>query len=274
MSNVTVSEFKDIVSRVVKHTPVSESYVAIQITTTRTSVEGKKPGVLLSEGVAETICHRDRIPMFEQGASLSQVPNCHVYLLTDSVLKCYRNYGFDSAHEEHAQKASGVTQADLDALESPFTALQNGIQATPVHMDFSSHMLFHPEKGSKEIYPVAIELDYIEANLSNEKYDLEKARQILEAHPDVRLNKDDLGVSIQQIPYYNASSKRSHCLSATFTPTHSVANQLWEVCQKISDEFPSCRFEEAIDVIDALGLIKGGAMRDKYVKRASESLED
>lgn len=273
MSDITVSEFKDIVSRVVKHTPVSENYVAIQITTARTSVEGDEPGVLLSESVVETICHRDRIPMFEQGASLSQVPNCHVYLLTDSVLQCYRNYGFDTAHEEHAQKASGVIQADLDALENPFTALQKGVQATPVRMDFSSHMLFHPEKGLDEIYPVAIYLDYIDANLSNEKYDLEKARKVLEAHPNVRLKKDDLGVSIHQIPYYNASDKKSHYLSATFSPTHEVANQLWAVCQKLDGEFASCRFKEAIDALDALSLIEGGAMHDKYIKQAQTLLE-
>lgn len=272
MENVTVTQHKEVVQRILRHTPVTDNYVAVQIETIRTALSKDDVlGKVLETKTFETICHKDRIPALKKDGVTPKTlgSGCDVVLMTDAVLRCYREYGFDVHYEKHL---CGFTDDDLGALDNPFTALSKGLKVTPVKCDYSSHMLFHPEKD--EIYPVGMHLNYIEARLDNEKYDLPKALKILEGRSDVRIFKESGSKGIDPIPYYNASDERNECIEAFYMPTHEMANQLWKVCKQLDKRFASCRFEEAIDVVDALGLIEGGAMREKYVLRAKKRLEE
>ena len=270
MENVTVTQQKEVVQRIVRHTPVTENYVAVQVEKIRTALKDDVLGKVLEKTTFETICHKKTIPLLKKDGVTAKIPNCDVVLMTDAVLRCYQEHGYDVHYEKDVQESCGLTEDDLDALRSPFTALSKGLKVTPVKCDYSSHMLFHPEKD--EIYPVAIFLNYIEAGLDNKKYDLPKALSILEGRSDVRVLKAN-GKGIDRIPYYNASDDRNECIEAYYMPTHEAANRLWQTSKKIDSEFPSCNFEKAIDVIDALGLIAGGAMKEKYVKLTEKWLE-
>lgn len=93
-----------------------------------------------------------------------------------------------------------------------------------------------------------------------------KVPSILEGRSDIRIIKGTSGKGIDRIPYYNASDECNECITAFYMPTHEMANRLWQVCKKLEQKYPSCRFEQAIDVVNALGLIEGGAMREEFVK--------
>lgn len=264
MENVTTSVHETNTKRVVKSIPVpgTDNFVAVQVDTTVRGLTGPCAGKVLSNSQKEFICHREALAMYEEDPQA--IPNNTVKLMTDSVMRVYREYGFHRADDEKIQARCGVIEDDLAALSLPFTALLDGVEASPVRFDFGAHMLFHPE--SDEIYPVAIYLDYIEFGLDNESYDLKKALAILKARSDVRIEADH-EEEIQSIPYYNASEGRSRFIAAVYSPTPEMANRLWSVCQQFPGQYPSTKFRQAMNLIDALGLIEGGAMKKPALER-------
>lgn len=250
----------------VRHTahyfPLAGNLIALKVDTVVMESESDDDFRVVSENSRQLVCPKEAVEVFLKG--LDYRVEKEIALMTDNLLAIYRREGFVYPSEIFADPETfGATDDDMLAILHPFDAMEKGLELTPVHMDFDGHVLFHPEKD--EIYPCALRLEYIKANFSDEKYNLEKALEHLKKRSDVRILKDEDGKEILPIPYYNASRKKSKYMYVTYMPDHEMANQLWQVCKKLNKKFPTCQFEDAIDVLDALGLIEAGIMTDKYL---------
>jgi len=128
--------------------------------------------------------------------------------------------------------------------------------------DWSSYMIFDLD-GSP--LPCAIYMDYIEAGLSNGRYDLVKAKKILEKRNDID------GLILTDVPYYNCSSGCSKYIRLIWQPSKKDYQKMWEKCLSYKTQWPSTTMAHAIFDLDLLGLRKGGAA---YFDEFYKSKED
>jgi hypothetical protein len=120
-----------------------------------------------------------------------------------------------------------------------------------------AHMIFDI---NMEPLPVAVFCEYIQSNIDNCSYDLQKALKILGARKDVYLVSSN---KVEPIPYYNAEPGRSEYIPFWWRPSVKDYRKMWKLCKKLSKEFPSCEMHQAIFELDLLGLRKGGAAKFK-----------
>lgn len=79
-----------------------------------------------------------------------------------------------------------------------------------IYVQYSTHKFFDIDFNPE---PTIVRGDYIQANLSNEYYDLEKLKQYLDKHPRVIKCSE-----ILDIPYYNSSCECNKYLDVTVLP--------------------------------------------------------
>lgn len=74
----------------------------------------------------------------------------------------------------------------------------------------------------EKLIPLPISLNYIDGNLDNKHYDLDKVLEVIKANPS-RFVTSDGGdanlIKIQNIPYYNADEDRTKFIDCKYLPT-------------------------------------------------------
>ena len=74
----------------------------------------------------------------------------------------------------------------------------------------------------EKLIPLPISLNYIDGNLDNKHYDLDKVLEIIKANPSRFVTSDGGDASlikIQNIPYYNADDDRTKFIDCKYLPT-------------------------------------------------------
>ena len=74
----------------------------------------------------------------------------------------------------------------------------------------------------EKLIPLPISLNYIDGNLDNKHYDLDKVLEIIKANPSrfVTSSGDDASlIKIHNIPYYNADEDRTKYIDCKYLPT-------------------------------------------------------
>ena len=74
----------------------------------------------------------------------------------------------------------------------------------------------------ENLIPLPIGLNYIDGNLNNKHYDLDKVLEIIKANPSRFVTSDGGDASlieIQNIPYYNADKDRTKFINCKYLPT-------------------------------------------------------
>lgn len=137
--------------------------------------------------------------------------------------------------------------------ETPFTDLERD-DLVLVRAEGGGHMVFD-RKG--KALPVARNVDYIDYRMDNEHYDLDKAVQILSKRSDIH------DLRREPIPYYNRDEGRTETLIFTWAPNVRTYRRAWKWCQEQDTEYPSTRFNYAVEKLDLWGLARAGAKKER-----------
>lgn len=259
MSSVIQKKNAQTIDHTVDYIHVTDNLVALRCRSVVSERDGSDNVTVISDKAFEAVYPLDAVDALLKGKNY--IPEKQVELMTNHLLSIYQREGFLHPTEIIAvPKSFKATKEDLLALNSPFEAMKQGLSVTPVHVYYDGHTLFHPEKD--EVYPIGIRLDYIEGHMSNGKYDLDVALKHLKARDDVQVH----GNKIKDIPRYNRSSRHSQFLAVTYMPDHEMANKIWQVSKKLDPKYPTTSYDDAIDVLDAMGLIEAGAMLPSAIK--------
>lgn len=214
--------------------PLPGGFLAFRTVKTTTR-EGVEPSVMVWEGVA------DHEPTPEDPCPHSDgfvlVPQNTLDTLAQ------KGWSYYEDKKEHWVFPSGV-------CETPYSSDLSTLVL--VRVDGGAHMVFDEQD---QPFPVAVFCDYIEWCIDNEHYDLDKAQEVLSKRDDIQ------GLTRKDIPFFNASEKRSKTLEFTWTPSIEAYRQAWKVCQELSTGYPSCRFPQAVGKLDLWGLVKAGAAK-------------
>ena len=104
----------------------------------------------------------------------------------------------------------------------------------------------------EKLIPLPISLNYIDGNLDNKHYDLDKVLEIIKANPSCFVSSDGGDASlikIQNIPYYNADEDRTKFIDCKYLPTDEeykeyVYGKHYFRYEKIADKwFSKCKKE-------------------------------
>lgn len=178
-----------------------------------------------------------------------KIPKCEWVLVPPSLLKEIQRYGYLGNYSE---KRAGVSVWD-NISDTPFTAFTKRENKELIRRDWASNMVFDKDN---EALPMAIDFDYIEAQMHEKSYDLAQAIEILSKREDIK----DLS-GILEIPHYNTERGKRQYINFTWVPSIKDYQCAWELCKKLDKEFPSTVFLYAIFELDLLGLRRGGAAR-------------
>lgn len=159
-------------------------------------------------------------------------------LITDTLLSKFKDKGIGYIENEEW----------LGKTESPYTAYKNKTHTNLVVLDYSSHMYFKPD--FKTPLTQCIYFDYIDANLSNEYYNIKEAFKLLSQRTDIRWTKKE----ILDVPYYNATERSRKYLSFFWTPTQEQYELIWEKCKSYNTTYPSTQKHTAIQDLDLLNI--------------------
>lgn len=254
---ISTMHTQKVVNTAISSIPLEHGLMAVKVEDRTTLKADSGADTVLHETSRELICPEASIEPLSQG----ETPKLEkrILLFTDAVLEVYRRNQF-LYPDDLSEEKYGLSDDDLLAVKQPFSALEKGIEGALVHWYVEGHKLFHPVKD--EVYPTMIHLDYMKGHLSNDKYDLVKALEILSDNPDVEVPSGDhpYDSKIRSIPYYNAEEDRNRYISINYYPDHETANRLWQEAKRINPKYPTTSDAEAIDALDALGLIAGGAL--------------
>lgn len=80
----------------------------------------------------------------------------------------------------------------------------------------------------EKLIPLPITLNYIDGNLDNEYYDLDKVLEIIKANPSrfVTVDGGDASlIKIENIPYYNADDNKTKFIDCKYLPTDEEYNE-------------------------------------------------
>lgn len=184
-----------------------------------------------------------------------------LHLLPSGAQAWFQELGFSEALERAEKERGGwwCSKTPYEDIVLKGVSLDNAL-----YVDGTSHLVFDRQGV---ILPHARKLDYIEAGLHNENYDLEKAAAILSQDSRVKF-LDGWGRPLEAgrspilpIPSYNAEGGRSSYLFVHFMPTQEDAIRMWEAQQSYGTKYPSTEWRRAILDLDILGLVEGGARR-------------
>ncbi len=168
--------------------------------------------------------------------------------LTDEQLEVFRTHFYMDAWEKVGKKTADV-----------FDAATSGV-GTLVELVHDCHMLRNIDG---DVLPVAIHFDYIQSNLSNNRYYMRKTLDHLAARDDI-LWLDGRGregePEILDIPHYNRDRDRDRYLEFMWTPTVEDYRRMWDQCTEyhMASKWPhsaaSTYKYEAIRELDILGI--------------------
>lgn len=209
-------------------------------------------------------------------------------LLASEAIEMMRIDGYHRACD--AITKSEKTGAPLIRKDA-FTALTSG-EATienVVRVDWGNFILFDHEDRP---LPVALTFNYMQGHFDESRYDLRKAAQHLLTRPDVVVFRNPpYGASyderrgrtpvpaasadeaIQPIPYYNATSRRSHQIVFRWMPDAETYRQ---IASNVKSLALSDDVRRAVFDLDLLGLRAAGAARfaDYYQSVETEDEEE
>jgi hypothetical protein len=178
---------------------------------------------------------------------------------------------------EVARKVGWYIDDDTDPYggldeKDPITALENGEDVRFIECHGASHQLFDL-KGNA--LPVALNFNYIDGGLSEDRFDLVKAAEILMKRDDVILREgggeryfdwrgdaNDPERFVGRIPHYNAERGRSRCLAFRWHPTEDdYATAFALAHEKRKGRNPNSGDLRWVALFDAdvFGLVRGGA---------------
>lgn len=143
--------------------------------------------------------------------------------------------------------------------------LHDGITKTPftdlgrkdlvlVRAEGGGNMLFD-RKG--KALSIARHVGYIDWRTDNGHYDLDKAMKVLSKRSDIH------DLRREPIPYYNRDEDRTETLLFTWAPNVRTYRRAWKWCQEQDTEYPSCRFNYAVETLDLWGLGRAGAKKER-----------
>jgi len=176
-------------------------------------------------------------------------------LVTPKIMEGLRRRGWNYGQEERLEWA----------LPHPFDAVRSGKEGKDFHIvKFLNDCHMMEDSAGKKL-PVGMHFDYIDANMNNKSYDLEKAVEILNKNPNIDFLYDQYKPDdpIQAIPHYNVSEGSSRYLGFWWAPTVKEYRRLWKKCLSIGGNYPSTNRYRAVFELDLLGLRKGKAAKFK-----------
>lgn len=158
-------------------------------------------------------------------------------------------------HLEREGMLKGLS--DVDLLEM----FEAGAQLDDLHFaSFSDHSFI--DKEGKPV-PTAFRFDYIDANLANDVYDLQKAVDVLSVNPEMEIIPDRYTKRlIKPIPHYNCVEDRYNYVEVIWRPTEETWNDLLEQAAEVKDrngvQLTSFKRHDLMTRFDVLGLIAAG----------------
>lgn len=140
-----------------------------------------------------------------------------------------------------------------------------------VKLDHSTHMLFDRKGG---VLPTAIFFDYMNGNLRNGAYHLDKVLDVLSRDSRVKPAPEHRSgrrqgsaapesLRIDEVPYYNASRGCTQHVEFLFSPTTDDMLRLWAQMKSYGGSYPSTTAHRAVFDLDLLGLREGGAAKHR-----------
>jgi hypothetical protein len=162
-------------------------------------------------------------------------------------------------------------------VKDPISALERGEDVRFIESHGAGHQLFDLNDNP---LPVALEFNYIDGGMSEDRFDLEKVVRILLEREDVILAErggerfygewrgkpDDPARYIGGIPHYNRDRGRSQCVSFRWHPTEDDYATAFAIARdKRKDQSPTTgdiRWAALFDA-DVFGLVSGGASHFK-----------
>lgn len=267
MTNADVRSFEceKIVCQTFFYLPVADGFFAVQQNVeTNLKSYGGKSDVRISEQGSEFICTEKDLEELKLGRKIVDSPSRNLMLFTPAVSEVYRRKGFVfpcTLQEE--PDTYGLSDDDVLATMYPFTAMEAGLEVRVVELDPGSQTIHDPVGGDMLPLPIGISMDYIRGNLANNKYDLNKALEILSVNPNVRIREGFQGEKILRIEHYNAGYGRYLYINIIYSPDEATMRQIWQKAQSMYPKRPSTRLIEAMEELDTLGLRAGGALLDR-----------
>lgn len=136
-------------------------------------------------------------------------------------------------------------------------------------LDHASHMLFDRQG---EVLPTAIFFDYMNGNLRDGAYHLERVLEVLAQDPRVRAWDERAArgrqgaaspatLTVSAVPYYNVSRGCSRHVAFVFSPSEQDMKRLWAQMKSYGGSYPSTEAHRAIFDLDMLGLRQAGAAK-------------
>ena len=117
-----------------------------------------------------------------------------------------------------------------------------------VRFDTNSHMLFDT---NDDPIPLAMHFDYIDAQMSNGKYDLEAVLEHLLKNDRITFTDEP---KVLDVPYYNNESGCRKFLDFMWSPTQEDYIKLWEWCKEKGGKYPSTSRHYAVRMLDLLDI--------------------
>ena len=223
---------------------ISESISVAKITTVRTNESGK----VLSEMSRQGVFSNEELLKLDDG----KIPVSNgITIVTQENLDEYQSKG---------PLFFPKLESKIDSIKSPYDHICRGLDFVAVEYIINSFMIKDALDGS--YYPVALTMDYMEANLHNGEYHLDMAIDILKKRKDVRFIS---GYDTQSIPDYSCVKHATEFLRIQYCPDKVSYNKIISQSKSYGKSDYSTEIDRAIFDIDALGLVAGGATKnDKF----------
>lgn len=195
-----------------------------------------------------------------------------IYAVKPSFLDAARDYGFGDEIYDEAFR-----------YDDPLTALSSGEEVVFVEVHSAAHQLFDMDGLP---FPVGLIFNYIDGGMSEDRYDLVKASEILMKRKDVLLlpgggesrssgPQDDPRSYVGAIPYYNTAAGRRSCLQFHWRASVEDYRRVWALALEDRSHPGKGDLMKACFDLDIFGLRAGGAARfEDYYDTARYENED
>jgi hypothetical protein len=167
--------------------------------------------------------------------------------------------------QEKGYAAAANAFAEISKDNRQFSLFEKGELdlAGIVKWDFRTRMLYD---RFGEVLPTAVFFNYMNGNLRNGAYDLEKVVKILSKRKGIQALQGERKLEVEklcidEVPYYNRRGACSAQVQFIFQPTVREMRAMWAKMQELNKRTPSIGEHLAIFELDLLGLRKGGAAK-------------
>lgn len=194
------------------------------------------------------LARRKSIESFLKGRASHVTPVKDLLYSSPDVLKVAQERGYMAAAE-----AFGTARDDVFDLFEQGQLDLNGF----ARWDTGGHMLFD---RFGEVLPVAVFFDYMNGNLRDGAYDLEKVIKVLSKRKGI-VTPTGEPLRIEEVPSYNRSRGCYRHVQFIFQPTVQEMRLMWPKMRELNKNFPSVPKHQAIFELDLLGLRKRAAAK-------------